>query len=144
MKKIAPCLFIAGLLALSPQVSAMKIFKCEDEHGRVSFADKCPEGTTIVEEKSTKEKEKPEINVAFYFVPKCRGCNEIRNYFSEKGLQLEEKNVQDNPELQDELVKLAGKLSVPTVVINDKPLSGYDPVALDKTLDEVGYEESAR
>jgi glutaredoxin len=39
---------------------------------------------------------------------------------------------------------VAGKLSVPTVVINEKPLSGYDPEALDKTLDEAGYEESAR
>ncbi|MDX1519223.1 MAG: glutaredoxin domain-containing protein [Gammaproteobacteria bacterium] len=141
MKKIT--IFIPALLFLlaSPASVAMKFYKCVDEHGRVSFADRCPEGTEIAEEKNLKKKEKPEITVAFYFVPKCRGCNEIRNYFQEKGLTLEEKNVQENPELQDELVKKAGKLSVPTVVINDKPLSGYDPEALDTTLKEAGYQK---
>ena len=132
---------IIFLFLLSTPAYAMKYYKCVDKDGRISFQDHCPEGTTIAEEKKLKEKEKPEINVAFYFVPKCRGCKEIRNYFREKGLGIDEKNVQENPALQDELVKKAGKLSVPTVVINDKPLSGYDPEALDKTLKDAGYEQ---
>ncbi len=142
MQKIIYIVPVLALLSLSSMAYAMKFYKCVDEHGRVSFADRCPEGTDPVEEKSTKEKEKPEINVTFYYVPQCRGCKEIRNYFNEKGLALEEKDIKEDPALQDELVKKAGKLSVPTVVINDKPLSGYDPEALDSTLRAAGYVEN--
>lgn len=56
-------------------------------------------------------------------------------YLSQKGIEFTEKNVARDPEAVQELMSM-GLRSLPVVVIGDKRLSGFNPVAIDEALAE--------
>lgn len=135
-------LFLLYLITLP--VSATTVFQCEDEQGNRSFYDRCPPGTTAVDEKKFNvgiKKEPEKISATLYFVPNCSPCDMVKEFFELRKIPLTEKNVNNNIDLQKELSEKTGGLKVPTVVINDTVINGYNRDEMMNALKATGYKD---
>ena len=144
-------LWIAAVLvaAVCSSVHAQKLYKWVDADGRVSYHDQPPPSDAgyRVEEKAIRGDKtapvKPDIAANFpvvlYSAPKCASCDIARTYLKKRGVPFSEKNVDGDRQLQDELIKQAGGLSVPTITVGTKVMRGYLESLLEGELDAAGY-----
>lgn len=141
-------LFLA--LVLLPAAHGQKLYKWVDKDGRISYHDKPPasEAGGRVEEKSVRlHGERPEADndaaakfpVTLYSAPKCSSCDSARAYLKGRGVPFTEKNVDGDRKMQDELIKQAGGLAVPTIMVGTKVMRGYLESLLEGELDQAGY-----
>lgn len=72
--------------------------------------------------------------VIVYTSNTCPYCNSAKEYLNDKGVDYEERNISQNKEARIELTK-RGIRSVPTIIIGDEVVVGFDPAKLDKLLD---------
>lgn len=147
-------LFLGALLISLPAYAA-KLYKWVDEQGRVSYQDSPPpkesnfSETAIVDPdavdpatKSYQDKITAAASkspVVLFSIPECDGCDLIRSYLEKRNVPFEEKNVEDNPEVQDELKGVAGRLEVPLVVLGERVLRGYSRSVLETEFDSAGF-----
>src|SRR3990172_1325230 len=145
------------LLAISfcvPLAQAAKIYKWVDKDGNVSYHDQPPDTAGYrVEEKNiggrTALKDRvpadviEKFPVVLYVAPKCSSCDLARAYLKNRGVPYTEKNVEGDRKLQDELIKQAGGLAVPTLLIVTKVMKGYLESLLEGELDSAGYPKVA-
>lgn len=130
------------IYTLPNSAGAVKIYECVDDAGNSTFQDRCPPGTSPKSEKKygttapnqESDSYKSIGPVILYYIPECQGCNQVRAFFYSRNINLAEKNIEDNIELQDELKEKIGSLSVPTVDINGQYVSGYNENALKKLI----------
>jgi len=73
------------------------------------------------------------INV--YSTTFCPYCVNAKRLLTEKGMNFEEINIEEKGISREELVEITGGRSVPQIVINDKPIGGYDNLV---QLDQAG------
>lgn len=145
MKRIPSLsVFLASCLVALPAL-AVTVSQCEDDKGNRSYAEFCPPGTKRVNEKeyatSTKfeQAEKKKLEVVLYSVPGCELCTQMREFLTVRQVPFTEKNVNDDADLQNELKKKAGTLKVPTLIVGDKAIVGYNRGAAAAALVEGGY-----
>ena len=79
--------------------------------------------------------------VIVYTSPTCSWCKKVRDYFSEKGLEIEEVSVVGNSEKALEMVEKSGQMGVPVVVIDDEVIVGYNKEKIDEALAKEVVEE---
>jgi len=132
MKHCLKILFATILISFSLQgFSAVKIVECEDEQGGKSFRTACPPGSTQVGSKkistgsSGRDNDYSNINATLYFIPDCDTCDEVREFLNANGVSFDEKNANETVEIQEELTKISGGLSIPTTVIGAEVIVGY-------------------
>jgi glutaredoxin len=128
---------------------AQKLYKWIGKDGTISYHDQPPPSGSDyrVEEKkiSGGQKEDPQQEAAerspvvLYSTAKCSSCQAARAYLQKRGVPFTEKNVEGSRELQDELIKQAGELSVPTIKVGTKLMRGYIESLLEGELDQAGY-----
>ena len=141
-------LAVAGLSASQ----AAPLYKWVDSQGRVSYHDRPPpEGSGYrVEQKNLGSGGTSEADdaleqviekypVVLYSVPVCGSCDLARLYLEKRKVPFTEKNLENNPETQQELKKKSGSLSAPTITIGEKVLNGYLESLLEGELDAAGY-----
>ena len=58
----------------------------------------------------------------------------LKSYLQRKGVQYEEKNVDDNPELMAEVYEKSGYQMVPVTVIDDQVITGLNIGLISKAL----------
>ncbi len=145
-------LSLCMMLALLPAAHGQKLYKWVDVDGRVSYHDKPPsEAGVRVEEKSVRldgerassgkgnDEAAANAPVVLYSAPTCSSCDAARAYLKERGVPFTEKNVDGDRKLQDELIKQAGGLAVPTIMVGAKVMRGYLESLLEGELDQAGY-----
>lgn len=143
-------LLVVIALCSVPPASAAKFYKWVDKNGRVTYQDRPPPSDAgyRVEEKrlggakaqdggSAGAAEK--FPVVLYSAPRCASCDAARGYLKARGVPFTEKNVDGDRKLQDELIKQAGGLSVPTITVGPKVMQGYLESLLEGELDQAGY-----
>jgi glutaredoxin len=141
-------LAVAGLSA----TQAAPLYKWVDSQGRVSYHDKPPpeDSGYRVEKKNLGPGGESEVDdalekiveqypVVLYSVPVCGSCDLARIYLEKRKVPFTEKNIENNPELQQELKKKAGSLSAPTIMVGEKVMNGYLESLLGGELDAAGY-----
>lgn len=74
-----------------------------------------------------------------YAVPDCDTCDQLKEFLQVRNLGYTEIDVSSDIELQTELKEIAGELQVPTLIIGDKVLTGYNRTQLRQTLTESGH-----
>lgn len=149
MKKFYFVLAMALLLGAQP-VMATKLYKWVDEYGNVTYKDSPPTdesikykeedisgGTTSAGSGADDAAEKNPV--VLYSTPSCSACNSARAYLQSRGIPFQDKNVEGNGELQQELKQKAGEISVPTILIGSKVMRGYVQSLLEGELDAAGY-----
>lgn len=148
LKLFASVVVSVALLGV-PLAHAQKLYKWVDKDGKVSYHDHPPiEAGYRVEEKNLGTR-RATANVAdeiaqktpvvLYTAPKCASCDTARAYLKGRGVPFTEKNVDGDRKLQDELIKQAGGLAVPTILVGPKVMRGYLESLLEGELDQAGY-----
>ena len=122
---------------------AVNVVQCEDESGNDSFRTYCPPDMKQVgkEKIQTKTHPTPSITPTVYIAPKCRACDAVIKYFNKKKIPIEQKNINGNADLQNELKEIVGNLKIPTIVIGKKVLTDYKPDEIKNALLAVGFTE---
>ena len=70
--------------------------------------------------------------------PTCSACKDMKDYLKKKGVDFEEVDITASKDAMNELVKVYKVRVTPLLVVGDKKLIGFDPVAIDKLLAEQG------
>ena len=137
-------IFIAICVLCHPVFSAVDIVICEDAEGNQSFQKACPPGTSLVGEKkisvgknSSGTVDLSKLNVVVYTIPDCETCENVAIYLKSRDIPFSEKDVSKDIKIQQELTKLAGKLSVPVTVIGEEVVSGYKREQIGNILDRI-------
>jgi len=71
--------------------------------------------------------------ITIYTSNTCSHCTAAKEYFKEKGLEYEEKNVSTDPESKKELIS-KGFMGVPIILVDDKVIEGFNKNKLDEIL----------
>ncbi|WP_077074248.1 glutaredoxin family protein [Aedoeadaptatus urinae] len=73
--------------------------------------------------------------VVVYTSNTCPYCTMAKDYLKEKGVEFEEKNVQNDAAARDELISM-GYTGVPVLVIGEEEIVGFDRARIDGALDK--------
>jgi glutaredoxin 3 len=63
----------------------------------------------------------------------CSACHAAMTFFSQHGVPFVERNIGDDPEARDELIR-SGFRAVPVIRVGDESMVGFSPVKLRKLL----------
>lgn len=58
----------------------------------------------------------------------------MKEFLSQKGLAFEEKDVSEDDKAREEMYRRSGHMAVPTIIVDDKVMVGFDPQRLSKML----------
>ena len=137
-------IFIAICVLCHPVFSAVDIVICEDAEGNQTFQKTCPPGTNLVGEKkisvgknSSGPVDLSRLSVLLYTIPDCDTCENVAIYLRSRDIPFTEKDVSKELEIQQELTKLSGKLSVPVTVIGEEVVSGYKREEIGNIFDRI-------
>lgn len=72
--------------------------------------------------------------VQIYTRSSCAPCVAAKMFLTRKGVAYEEKNVDETPELMQEIMQKTGVMQVPMLLINDKVVSGANFSAIAAAL----------
>lgn len=148
MKCLSNSLGILVLSLSALHVGAVTIHECVDENNEKTYQESCPPGTTSsstvkLQTGSADKKALPEnINITLYMVPNCEACDVTRTVLKQYGANFNEVNIKNNATLQNKLKNIIGakgKLSVPTVVLGEKQVVGFDKTLLISELESAGF-----
>jgi glutaredoxin len=130
---------------------AEKLYKWVDKDGKVTYEATPPpnEGEYRVEEKRVRsgargagvaeDDPSTKFPVVLYTASQCASCDTAKAYLEKRKIPFSEKNVESDAKLQQELKKVAGALSVPTITVGEKVMKGYLESLLEGELDQAGY-----
>ena len=76
------------------------------------------------------------MEIKVYSTTWCPSCVHAKRLLSDRGLEYEEINIDEKGWSRDDLFELTGGRTVPKIVIDEKPIGGYDGlVKLDRAGD---------
>jgi glutaredoxin len=58
----------------------------------------------------------------------------VKEYLSQKGVRYKELNVATDDQARDDMLKKTGRMAVPTIMVGDHAVVGFDRRELDKLL----------
>jgi len=72
--------------------------------------------------------------VVIYTTPTCGYCHMAKDYFKEKGVEYEEKDVSVDAEAREEMVNKTNQMGVPVIEVGDDILIGFNKPKLVELL----------
>ena len=82
-------------------------------------------------------------NIVAYLKPVCGWSNSVRETFAKYGLQYEDKDIINNPEIYAEMVQKSGQPLSPCVESNGQMLADVDGSEVETWMLENGVVETA-
>jgi glutaredoxin-like YruB-family protein len=76
--------------------------------------------------------------VIIYSAPWCAFCKTEKQYLEHLGVAYEERDIESDPAIMQELVDKSGMQSVPVTDIDGTIIRGFDRAKIDATLQEKG------
>ncbi|MDO5301175.1 MAG: glutaredoxin family protein [Tissierellia bacterium] len=73
-------------------------------------------------------------NIKIYTSNTCPFCTMAKDYFRDKGVDFDERNIQNDPSAREELIA-KGYSGVPVIVIGNEEIVGFDKARLERILD---------
>ncbi|MEX2405679.1 MAG: glutaredoxin family protein [Candidatus Paceibacterota bacterium] len=73
-------------------------------------------------------------NVTIYSTNACVHCNHAKAFFEENDIEYTNKNVQEDPQARQEMVKKSGQMGVPVIMIDDEIIVGFNESKLREAL----------
>lgn len=75
------------------------------------------------------------IKVIIYSTSNCGMCVAAKNFMDKEGIEYEEVNLSENKAAMKEMMK-KGIMTVPFIKIGEQEISGYNPGAILKAINE--------
>lgn len=76
----------------------------------------------------------PRHRVLVFTTPTCPWCQRAKAYLRSRGVAFKEVDVTRNPKAADDLVRRTGRMGVPVVEIDGRPVVGFDQAQIDRLL----------
>ena len=76
-------------------------------------------------------------DVVVYRTDFCPYCDQAERLLDDMGVDFEEIDVTEDPELREELIEKTGRKTVPQIFINDAPIGGFDSLRELKSSGEL-------
>ena len=73
--------------------------------------------------------------IKLYSMTFCPYCNTAKRLLTDRGFEYEEINIEHEGISREKLIELTGGRTVPQIIIDDKPIGGYDNLLV---LDQKG------
>lgn len=73
-------------------------------------------------------------NIILYTQTGCSACNRTKEYLDNKGIEFEDRNVNEDKQALKELTEKYDSKSTPTIVVGDEVIVGFDKNKLDKII----------
>ena len=73
--------------------------------------------------------------VLVYSSNTCPYCTLAKDYLADKGVEFEERNVQEDDSARKELMEM-GHMGVPVIVIGEEEIVGFDKERIDQLVAE--------
>jgi glutaredoxin len=142
-------------LTLASTLVAGETYRWVDPQGRTVISDTPPPGRAHSVSKTGASKENTDgqpyavrraaenYPVTLYTSANCISeCKQARDFLNERGVPFSEKMLQTQEDI-DDLKKLLGEASVPSLKVGKQPFRGYEPTAYGNLLDLAGYPKAA-
>lgn len=68
------------------------------------------------------------VSYELYYKPTCPYCNKVRAYMADNGIELPLRDIDSDPEARAELERVGGKVQVPCLFIDGKPMYESDDI----------------
>ena len=151
--RIPVLICLAAALAASTALAQSTVYRWVDKDGKVQFGDNPPADAKGITERRigggpSSEEQVPYATqiaarrhpVTLFTSSDCGDyCSQGRALLGRRGVPFTEKNAQANQADQEALMKVAGSLSVPFLVVGEATLRGFDEAAWHAALDRAGY-----
>lgn len=156
--KLLPCLVAAAVAVPALVVAQQTVYKWTDKDGKVHFTDTPPppeakkseqkrvgggyaETSNLPYATQIAMKKSP---VTLYSGTDCGdSCAQGRALLAKRGIPFTERDAQSNAEAAEALKKLVGGLDVPTLVVGDSKVKGFEEGQWNGALDGAGYPRTA-
>lgn len=66
--------------------------------------------------------------------PTCPWCQRAKSYLRSRGVAFREVDVARDPKAADDLVRRTGRVGVPVIEIDGRPVIGFDQAQIDRLL----------
>lgn len=73
-------------------------------------------------------------DVTIYTTPTCVYCRAAKEFFKENNVEYDEKNVAEDEQARDAMVKISGQLGVPVIDVKGSIVVGFDEKKLSELL----------
>lgn len=73
-------------------------------------------------------------NVTIYTTPTCVYCKMTKEFFKEKNVQYEERDVTTDEKAREEMIQKSGQMGVPVIDIDGTIVTGFDKEKLTELL----------
>lgn len=80
------------------------------------------------------------MSVTVYTRTTCPPCRALKHWLKTKGIEFSEKNVDDSPELMDEVIQKSGLQMVPVTLVDDKVISGFNIGAIMSAINNAAFD----
>ncbi|CUS76616.1 Glutaredoxin-like protein, YruB-family [Candidatus Kryptobacter tengchongensis] len=78
--------------------------------------------------------EQKQPKVIIFTTPTCPWCRAAKQYFMQKKIKFTEVDVTRDPRAAKDLIRLTGQTGVPVILINNRPVVGFDRAKIDHLL----------
>lgn len=142
--------------AASAPLAATQLYQWKDAQGRMMYSDQPPPASVRnAQQKSFKgnlietgetyatKTAREKYPVTLYANACGAPCDQARKLLTGRGVPFSDKDPQANPEAQEALKKLTGKMSVPVLVVGSDKIDGFEAGQWNAALDRAGYPQSA-
>jgi len=72
--------------------------------------------------------------VVIFTTSSCPWCRKAKEYLKAHKIPFKEVNVQRNPSAARDLVRMTGQTGVPVLLINNRPVVGFNKPMIDRLL----------
>jgi glutaredoxin 3 len=74
-------------------------------------------------------------SVTIYTTPTCVYCKEAKSFFAENNVEYEEKDVVQDEQAREDMVKKSQQMGVPVIDVNGEIVIGFDKKKLSELLE---------
>lgn len=72
--------------------------------------------------------------IVVFTTPTCSYCNLAKRFFKEKSVRFKEIDISRNPSAASDIQKRTGQTGVPVILINNRPIVGFDKEKINRIL----------
>jgi glutaredoxin-like YruB-family protein len=72
--------------------------------------------------------------IIIFSTPSCGWCRKAKSYFRDKGFRYRDVDVSKDTKAAQDLQRRTGQMSVPVILINNRPVVGFNRQEIDRLL----------
>jgi len=75
-----------------------------------------------------------ESKIVIFTTPTCGFCRTAKQYFNEKKMRFTEVDVSKDQHAAQDMLRRTGQMGVPVILINNRPIVGFDKIKINQLL----------